>query len=333
MSQICIAVHEESQVGEARRSVATLADALGFAETERGRLSVITTELSRNLAKYGKDGRLFAQGLDCAAGACLEILAVDAGAGMANVARCLEDGYSTGGTAGTGLGGVRRLASEFDIYSQLGMGTVVMARVARAAAPVRAAAYQWGAVATSARGEVICGDGWRVAERNGTIAVMMADGLGHGPLANEAAERAAATFEADPFGDPSFFLNRAHTALQGGRGAAVATARTAGLTLHYAGIGNISGSLHGTGKSRGLFSHNGTVGVQMRPAQQLAYDWLDSSVLVMHSDGLTARWTFDTYPGLIVRHPAIVAAVLHRDCLRGRDDATVVVVRSVVKAA
>ena len=42
--------------------------------------------------------------------------------------RCLTDGYSTAGTPGTGLGAVRRLANEFDIYSAPGEGTIVMAR-------------------------------------------------------------------------------------------------------------------------------------------------------------------------------------------------------------
>jgi hypothetical protein len=45
----------------------------------------------------------------------------------------------------------------------------------------------------------------------------------------------------------------------------------------------------------------------------------------MHSDGLTSHWSLDAYPGLRLRHPALVAAVLYRDYQRGRDDVTVVV--------
>jgi len=47
----------------------------------------------------------------------------------------------------------------------------------------------------------------------------------------------------------------------------------------------------------------------------------------MHSDGLQGRWSFDPYPGLAERHPAIVASVLYRDFCRGHDDVTVCVVR------
>jgi hypothetical protein len=47
----------------------------------------------------------------------------------------------------------------------------------------------------------------------------------------------------------------------------------------------------------------------------------------MHSDGLQSRWSFDPYPGLAQRHPAVVAGLLYRDFARGRDDLTVAVVR------
>ena len=47
----------------------------------------------------------------------------------------------------------------------------------------------------------------------------------------------------------------------------------------------------------------------------------------MHSDGLQTKWKLDAYPGLQMRHPSLVAAVLYRDYRRGRDDVTVLVAR------
>jgi hypothetical protein len=58
----------------------------------------------------------------------------------------------------------------------------------------------------------------------------------------------------------------------------------------------------------------------------LDYPWPPQGRLVMHSDGLSHRWTLESYPGLALRHPALAAAVLWRDHARGRDDATIVVV-------
>jgi hypothetical protein len=61
--------------------------------------------------------------------------------------------------------------------------------------------------------------------------------------------------------------------------------------------------------------------------RQFAYDWPSGELVVMQSDGLSARWNLAEHPGLYTHHPAIIAAVMYRDLARKRDDATVVVVR------
>jgi hypothetical protein len=66
----------------------------------------------------------------------------------------------------------------------------------------------------------------------------------------------------------------------------------------------------------------------VRKFQEFEYPWSADAVLVMHSDGLQTRWDLAKYPGLLRRHPAVIAAVLYRDFRRGRDDATVVVLGS-----
>jgi hypothetical protein len=99
-------------------------------------------------------------------------------------------------------------------------------------------------------------------------------------------------------------------------------------TVRYAGIGNISGSIVSSTDSRGMVSHNGIVGLHGRRAHMLEYRCPAGALLIMHSDGVSSRWALtDSDDGLMARHPAIVAAVIHRDYTRGRDDATVIVVR------
>jgi anti-sigma regulatory factor (Ser/Thr protein kinase) len=329
VAHVSVPVSESSQVGEARRTAVRMADEAAFGENERGAVGVIVTELASNLSKYAKDGRILLQVLRRPEGACLEVLAVDSGPGIADIERSLRDGYSTSGTPGTGLGAVRRMATEFDVYSVPGAGTVVLARVgAKCGEPIQRG-YQWAAVSVPAPHELVCGDAWRVFEREGEIALLVADGLGHGPLAAEAADRAAEVFDADAFEAPGAFVDRAHRALTATRGAAVAAAHVArNAVVHYAGVGNIAGTVVTSSQSRGLFSQNGTVGLQMRGVRQLDYEWPERALLIMHSDGVSNRWSLDAYEGLIGRHPAVVAAVLLRDFGRGRDDATVVVVRS-----
>ena len=180
------------------------------------------------------------------------------------------------------------------------------------------------------KGETECGDTWRVVRRpDGVTAVIVADGLGHGPAAAEASNAAALAFDADPFGDLKRLFEKAHTLLRSTRGAAVAAALIdpARRTLRYAGIGNVAGTLIDAGARRGLASHNGTVGAHMHKVHEFEYPWPDqNAVLVMHSDGLATRWDLAAYPGLTQRHPAVVAGVLYRDFTRGRDDVTVVVI-------
>ena len=97
--------------------------------------------------------------------------------------------------------------------------------------------------------------------------------------------------------------------------------------MKYAGIGNISGTLVSADDRRGLCSHNGIVGVQQPRIQEFEYACNDRDFLVMHSDGLQTRWAFQNYPGIRQRHPAVIAGLLYRDFVRGKDDLTVVVVR------
>jgi anti-sigma regulatory factor (Ser/Thr protein kinase) len=324
--QQCVPVTEASQVGEARRLAARLAKAAGFGETEIGRITLVATELGNNLARYAKGGRVLVQTIATASGTAAEVMAIDSGPGMDDVNRCLQDGYSTGGTPGTGLGAVRRQASVFDVHSTPGRGTVVMARV-NLERTTRAGSFTWGSVSIAKPPELVCGDTWRVIARGSELAVLVADGLGHGPLAATAARKAADVFEEHALAEPRVVIERAHAAMSGTRGAAVAVARVNGLRLDYAGVGNIAGTVASPERSAGLVSQNGTVGVQVRKVQQMEYSLPQRGVLIMHSDGLSQRWSLDAYPGLLTRHPAVIAGVLSRDFGRGHDDATVVVVR------
>jgi hypothetical protein len=99
-------------------------------------------------------------------------------------------------------------------------------------------------------------------------------------------------------------------------------------TLSYCGIGNISGIVYVNYKARHLISHDGILGHNARKLQQVEFEFPPDALLVMFSDGLTSRWGLDDCPGLMSRHPALIAAALYRDHERGRDDVGVVVVRN-----
>ncbi len=322
--QICIPVTETSQVGEARRAAAAMGEAMKIGTTGAGRVGIVVTELANNLARYGKQGKILLRAEMVGGQAMLEVVAIDSGPGM-NLNKCMPDGYSTGGTPGNGLGAVRRLSSEFDFYSAEPGGTVIASRVYGGAATKPGLKWSW--INLPAPGEELCGDVLGFARMDGMAAFMIADGLGHGPLANEAAMHASGVFEKGPFGEPNMFIEATHRAMMGSRGAAVAIGRVekASGKLYYAGVGNIAGTLVSGGVRRGLFSHNGTVGAKLPRIKQFDYPLDESGLLIMHSDGLQTRWSFDGYPGLLHRHPAVIAGVLYRDYCRGKDDVTVLI--------
>jgi anti-sigma regulatory factor (Ser/Thr protein kinase) len=313
-------IDEETKVGEARRDALRLAQAHRLDDTVCGRVAIVATELANNLLQHGGGGELLLQPIVAGNAILIEVLAIDRGRGMQNVDSCLNDGYSTGGTPGTGLGAVRRLAAEFDVYSIAEEGTVVMARVGAGTAA------GFGAISVPMPGESECGDSWRLATDGDTTVALVVDGLGHGPLAAQAAQCSAAAFGEAPFEAPGTVIERVHRRLAGTRGAAAACARIEPHgSLCYAGVGNISASLVTPDKSQGLASHNGTLGLRMPRVQQFEYQRAPRARIVMHSDGISARWDLARKHNLFHRHPATIAAVLYRDHKRGRDDATVLV--------
>jgi anti-sigma regulatory factor (Ser/Thr protein kinase) len=329
-------LEEPSQIGEARRMAANMAEQLGFDAVASGRVALVVTELGTNLVRHAVQGRLLIAAHDD--GASIEVISLDSGPGMADLQRCMADGYTTSSTPGNGLGAVRRLADTFEAFSQVSTGTVVVARVARQARTPYAqtgpkAAFIQGAVAIAAPRETECGDAWSVVQDGGLASVLLVDGLGHGPQAAHAAAVAVEVFEAAPFGVPSDILSRAHDAMRATRGAAGAIAQ---LDLNlgkatFCGAGNIAGRLISGIEDRTLSSQHGTLGLAVRRLRDVAYDWPDHAILVLHSDGILGRWDLSEAPGLLQCEPTVIAAWLLRGHERGRDDATVVVLRRAVE--
>jgi anti-sigma regulatory factor (Ser/Thr protein kinase) len=333
---VLFAVSETSEVGQARRAALTLAIRAGLDETAAGRVAIAATELATNLAKHAKGGYLLARPLRQGDEDGVELLAVDRGPGLGDISKSMRDGYSTSGTSGTGLGAARRQSQAFDIHSLAGRGTTVVARIlpeSRRAVDLNPR-LEHGVVCLPAPHEEAPGDGWLVHHAAGRSLYVVVDGLGHGPLAAQAAQEALRVASENLSEAPGEMLSLMHAALRATRGAAAAVAECDWATrrLRFAGIGNISAALVTQDlNSRSLMSHNGIVGHQLRRVHELDFTWPPGAILVLHSDGLSAQWKPSDYPGLPHRHPALLAAALHRDHVRSRDDATVLVARDPIK--
>lgn len=330
----CIGVTHASDVAAARRYGQRMAQQLGFDDVRTGQLAIVITEAATNMLKHASGGRIFLSETRDAGHRGVQIVAIDSGPGIVNIAQSMRDGTSTTGTSGTGLGAMRRLANAFDIFAPAGGGAVCFMQVYAAWQTPPAAMPDFGAVCLPLAGEEESGDAWAISRSAACIALLMADGLGHGPDAAVAANAAVDTFALQPTLAPALQLEACHHALRSTRGVALAVALVDcdRDEICFAGVGNISASVTDAHGRRQMMSHNGIVGHNMRKAQQLRYPCADGALVIMHSDGIATQWELASYPGLIDCVPAIIAAVLLRDHARVRDDAAVLVLR-VVKPA
>jgi anti-sigma regulatory factor (Ser/Thr protein kinase) len=321
-----VSVTDASSVGEVRRRALMAAHRLGFDETRTGEFALLATEASRNVLVHGGGGQVVLAGMTEEGGSMARILAMDQGSGIPDVTRAISDGYSTAGTPGGGLGAMQRMATKFEIFTGRG-GTIVLLELGQETTKQH---LKIAAMAVPYPGEKFCGDGWCYHNTPERTLALLADGLGHGWEASEAAQEAIATFRQRVDLAPGQILTRIHDALRKTRGAvaAIAEIRPLEKTLIYAGVGNISAVLHSGASSRSLVSHNGTLGMIASKIQEFRVEWPADGVLVLHSDGLQSKWDLASYAGLIARHPAVIGGALLRDFRRQHDDASVVVVKA-----
>ncbi len=262
-----VPVVEGTQPSAARFVTRELADSVGFDEADSYRAGLVATELATNLTKHARGGEFLARVLNSGSESSVELIAVDRGPGIRDVAAALVDGHSTAGSPGTGLGAIRRLSDLFDIYTTEGRGTVVLARLGRKR-NLRAVdgTLEFAGVSVPKLGETACGDAWsiRVGAEGAYAAVV--DGLGHGPYAAEAAVAALGAFERHHARGGAHTLQEMHLAARHTRGAAgaIAEVRPRARQLKYVGVGNIAAGIVSAEGLRHAVSHAGTLGHEAR---------------------------------------------------------------------
>lgn len=315
-------VLDPSSVGEIRRFAQGIAEDLAFDEVVASKVSTVVTELATNLLKHAKDGEIFLTRTEHS----LDIISIDKGPGMGNVIECLADGYSTQGTAGNGLGAIKRAAHVFDLYTSP-KGSVFYAGFHKKS--YEDSKFHTGAINLPYKTETLSGDSWTACEDNGNYKVMLADGLGHGILAHEASSKAVEIFEEYYSQSLPDSMNQLHSALRSTRGAAISLAEIdlKKEILYFCGVGNVSGTLYSNNSTKRCISHSGTVGVQIRKVQTFSYPFEKDFMLIMFSDGVSSHFDFKDYPGLQLKNSFIIAGIIYRDFGRISDDSTVVVIK------
>jgi anti-sigma regulatory factor (Ser/Thr protein kinase) len=296
---------------------------VGLDESEGGRASIVATEAASNVVKHGRGGEVVLNPLQRGEAVGIELLALDRGPG---IPAARAGGQSTASPRGRGFDAIRRESTQFDSYTRPGQGTALLSRIWHGAPPTTS--LDLAALCVAKPGESECGDVWSFEARPGGGRIVVADGVGHGPFAREAALAALRATWGRPPGAASA-LEDAHRAARGTRGAAVAIVEVdlATQEIRFAGFGNVAGVLVGPEGVQSMISMSGTAGQGPLKSREFTYRFARGALLVMTSDGLTPQWSLEQYAGLAQRHPGLVAGVLYRDHSPRRDDVTVVAAR------
>ena len=319
-------VEDASAVAACRSAALGLADRLRFPAVRADQLALAVTEAASNLHKHASAGSLWLAVNRDGEPPGIDVATIDAGPGVPDVAAAMRDGHSTAGTLGIGLGAIQRLADSCGLYSMPGHGTALTLRF-RSPGTRFPATPRWGGLVRPIDGETECGDAYGAAQVGDAIVAVLCDGLGHGPLAAAAAAEGVAAVLDDPAGDPAALVGRMHGRMAGTRGGAVGVVRLGGGIARFCGLGNVAASILSQGRRKSMVSIPGIAGHQARTIRQFDYELPPGAAVILHSDGISARWEAAALPGLETRDPLLIAAVLLAEAGIHRDDAGILVLK------
>lgn len=126
LSAEAIEISDESHIVLARVRAAQAAKKMGMKILDQTKIATATSELARNIVRYATSGEVSIQEVEDGGRAGLRLVFNDKGPGIRDVPRAMEDGFTTGKGMGLGLSGARRLVNEFEIHSEVGVGTTVI---------------------------------------------------------------------------------------------------------------------------------------------------------------------------------------------------------------
>jgi serine/threonine-protein kinase RsbT len=125
VGEIRVPISSDQDIVLARQKGRLLANEAGFSAVDSTLIATAISELARNIVSYAKTGEILLTTLQESRRKGILIVASDNGPGIPDIRLALRDGFSTSGSLGLGLPGVRRLVDEFQIISSIGQGTVV----------------------------------------------------------------------------------------------------------------------------------------------------------------------------------------------------------------
>jgi anti-sigma regulatory factor (Ser/Thr protein kinase) len=324
-------VHDEASLTLVRARVREAGALGGVASDVVDRACLVATEIGTNHLRHAVGGRIAVRAITRDEHRGLEILGVDRGPGLRDLAAALDAWPRAGAESlGVGVGSIRRMSTEVDFDVRLGEGTRILARLFPLEAPRE---REIGIYGRAIPGEAVSGDHasfHRVGER---IVLAVCDGLGHGPAAREAAALAIRAFDEHASSPFSAIFDECHAALGASRGAVMALACiTAGAppVLETAAVGNVEVQVCAPRTAKRIGASSAVLGSRSaapKPRTErvvLAKD----ALVVMATDGISSKLAIEEDLALLREHPGVVAQRIVERFARTNDDALVLVARS-----
>ena len=349
-----IHVGEESDVYNAAVLAYSLVQQTGALALLATEAATVVSELGMNIVKYAGHGTLTLS-VEGGARGYLEVVAEDKGPGILDVGLAMTESFSSRGTLGLGLPGVRRMSDGFEIRSSPGAGTLVRARRNFDAAPHRddavrpgapptpvavrfarvaegptgASAWQHALARRPCFGEVVTGDGSVVQPLAQGLLVGIIDVLGHGAHAHELARMCERWLVAHAHADVVGLVQALHREIKGSLGAALTLAHLdiTGRSMTVVGVGNTR--LYGLRTpSLCIEAQPGIVGGSNLPHLRPSVVRIaPQDVLLFTTDGISEQLDMELLQPLR-QHPVHrIAQQVLRDHGKDYDDATCLVLR------
>jgi len=330
-THISFTADDRSYFSLIKKEIHRIATDTGMNPARISELDLIVAEMTSNLFKYSDDGELLMGVFPNGGSPYIELISIDNGPGMINPVRMMQDGVSTTNTLGHGLGSMKRLSDTFELYSQIGWGTIALSRVY--SVPEKAKVKNdlvMRPIIIQKPGEKVSGDGFTYKKTDRYLKMMLADGLGHGPEANKAVNEAAAAFKIFPDYSPTETIRFLHNAMKKTRGAVINILGYDFTTKTWtsAGVGNIALRMLGPVNFKNHMSYNGIVGHNIPGTMNdQEYSAEEFNQAMLCSDGIKTRIDMARYPLMYKYDLTVLAAAIYKDHARRNDDMSVVIAK------
>ena len=324
------ATQDESALVLLRSKLFAITNRLGVSELKRENVFLVAAELATNIVKHA-EGRGMIQIWQQPG--VLDILSLDYGAGIDNLALAEEDGFSTSNTFGKGLGAVRRLSDELYIYTQgrttgtmtRWSGTVSLARFHIAPGKDQLLGKEIGIFSRSLSDARHNGDRIYLQKKGDHLRWLHLDGLGHGEKAQIATSNLAKHLA---------HSDRIETVLEGVDQQLVSTRGAVAVAceidierrnMQLVGVGDMHAHIYDQDAMQHISFAPGILGREHRTAIPLRAKLARRGVVITASDGIRRNWDTGNFTGLFNQHPQLIAYTLGNIMGRVSDDQSICV--------